>query len=151
MGDVVSLVEKAQETYNQEEAVKLQKKMASKTFTLEDYLDQIQKMRQMGGLQSLMGMMPGMANQSMSGNEEKELKQTEAIILSMTREERINPRIFGPSRRKRVAKGSGNTIFSVNQLIKKFDKIKLTMKKVAKNKKHQKQLMAQFGAGQFGK
>jgi signal recognition particle subunit SRP54 len=151
MGDVVSLVEKAQETYNQEEAVKLQKKMASKTFTLEDYLDQIQKMRQMGGLQSLMGMMPGMGSQSMSGNEEKELKQTEAIILSMTREERINPRIFGPSRRKRVAKGSGNTIFSVNQLIKKFDKIKLTMKKVAKNKKHQKQLMAQFGAGQFGK
>jgi len=149
MGDVVSLVEKAQENFDAQEAQKLQKKMASSTFTLEDYLEQFQKIRQMGSLQSLMEMMPGLGGQIPKDFDEKEIKREEAIILSMTRAERVNPRILGPSRRKRVAKGSGNTIFSVNQLLKKFEKMRNTMKKVAKNKKHQQNFMAQMGAGQF--
>lgn len=147
MGDVVSLVEKAQETYDVNEAVALQKKMASSTFTLQDYLEQFQKVKKMGNLQSLVEMMPGMGGQLPQGGiDEKEIKKEEAIILSMTMKERKNPLILGPPRRKRVALGSGSTVYDVNQLLKKFEKMKLMMKKVSKNKKYQAQMMAQMGA-----
>ncbi|MFP4382535.1 MAG: signal recognition particle protein [Spirochaetia bacterium] len=147
MGDVVSLVEKAQETIDEEEALKLQKKMASATFTLEDYLEQFQRVRKMGSLQSLVDMIPGAKGKiDESDIDEKEIKREEAIILSMTRGERQNHRIIGPSRRKRIAKGSGTSVFQVNQLIKKFEKMKNMMKKVSKNKKYQSQLMSQFGS-----
>lgn len=147
MGDIVSLVEKAQEQASEEDAIKLQKKMANASFTLEDYLDQFQKVKKMGSMQSLMEMIPGMAgNIPEDAVDEKAMKREEAIILSMTLKERRNHRIIGPPRRKRIALGSGTSVAEVNRLLKKFDKTRLMMKKVAKNKKMQSQLMQQFGA-----
>jgi signal recognition particle subunit SRP54 len=146
MGDVVSLVEKAQETIDEAEALKMQQKMQSATFTLEDYLEQFTRIKKMGNLQSLIEMIPGAkGNVSEDDIDEKELKKEEAIILSMTLKERRNHRIIGPSRRKRVAKGSGTAVFDVNRLLKKFEKMRLTMKKVAKNKKYQADMMSQLG------
>ncbi len=145
MGDVVSLVEKAQETFNADEALDLQNKMAGGSFTLEDYLEQFRKVRKMGSMQQLLGMMPGLAGQIDANSvDEGAIKKEEAIILSMTRKERRNPLILGPGRRKRIANGSGTTIFDVNQLLKKFEKTKLMMKKVARNKGMQNQMMQQL-------
>jgi signal recognition particle subunit SRP54 len=146
MGDVVSLVEKAQETFDAKEAAALQDKMAGGVFTLEDYLDQFRKVKKMGSVQSLMAMMPGLAGQvDPSMVDEGAMKREEAILSSMTKKERRNHLILGPGRRKRIANGSGTTIYDVNQLIKKFEKTKLMMKKVAKNKGMQNQMMQQFG------
>ncbi len=146
MGDVVSLVEKAQENFDAQEAVDLQNKMAGGVFTLEDYLEQFKKVKKMGSMQSLMAMMPGLAGQiDPSMIDEGGMKKEEAIICSMTKKERRNHLILGPSRRKRIANGSGATIYDVNQLIKKFEKTKLMMKKVAKNKGMQSQMMQQLG------
>ncbi len=142
MGDVVSLVEKVQETIETDEAEKLQEKMAKSTFTLEDYLDQFARMRKMGSMQSLLEMIPGMAGQiDESKLDEKQWKREEAIILSMTLEERRNHRIIGPPRRKRIARGSGTSVSAVNRLLKNFDKSRTMMRKMAKNKKMQQQLM----------
>jgi signal recognition particle subunit SRP54 len=142
MGDVVSLVEKVQETIELDEAEKLQEKMAKSTFTLEDYLDQFARMRKMGSMQSLLEMIPGMAGQiDESKLDEKQWKREEAIILSMTLEERRNHRIIGPPRRKRIARGSGTSVSAVNRLLKNFDKSRNMMRKMAKNKKMQQQLM----------
>ena len=146
MGDVVSLVEKAQETIEVEDAKKLEEKMAKATFTLEDYLEQFQRVKKMGSIKSLIDMVPGAAGQiSEDDIDEKEMKREEAIILSMTIQERRNHRIIGPSRRKRIAKGSGTNVYEVNRLLKKFDKMRLMMKKMTKNKKYQAKLMNQFG------
>ena len=146
MGDVVSLVEKAQETIQAEEAEELERKIASATFTLQDYLDQFQRVRKMGSIQSLIDMIPGMKGQiSEDDIDEKEIKHEEAIILSMTPTERRNHRIIGPPRRKRIARGSGTSVYEVNKLLKKFDKMRTTMKKMSKNKKYQSQLMSQMG------
>ncbi|WP_020612770.1 signal recognition particle protein [Sediminispirochaeta bajacaliforniensis] len=146
MGDVVSLVEKAQETIDLEEAAALQEKMISATFTLEDYLESFARMRKMGSVQSLLEMIPG-AKGAISEDDidEKEMKKEEAIILSMTIVERRNHRIIGPSRRKRIAKGSGSSVAEVNRLIKRFEKMRLMMKKVSKNKKYQAKLMQNLG------
>jgi len=146
MGDVVSFVEKAQETIDLKDAVKLQKKMASATFNLQDYLEQIQRMNKMGPLESLIEMIPG-AKGAISEDDinKEELKREQAIILSMTMAERENFRIIGPSRRKRIAKGSGSAVYDVNRLLKKFEKMRQTMKKVAKNKKYQAQMLKQMG------
>lgn len=146
MGDVISLVEKAQETIDLEEAEKLQKKMVSATFTLEDYLEQFTRIRKMGNINSLLEMIPG-AKGAISEDDidEGEMKREEAIILSMTKAERHNHRILGPSRRKRVAKGSGTTVYDVNRLLKKFEKMRLMMKKVAKNKKYQANMLKSLG------
>jgi signal recognition particle subunit SRP54 len=146
MGDVVSLVEKAQETFDAKEAAALQDKMAGGVFTLDDYLDQFRRVKKMGSMQSLLAMMPGLAGQvDPSMIDEGSMKKEEAILSSMTKKERRNHLILGPSRRKRIANGSGTTIYDVNQLIKKFEKTKLMMKKVAKNKGMQNQMMQQFG------
>ncbi|HTH12946.1 MAG TPA: signal recognition particle protein, partial [Spirochaetia bacterium] len=146
MGDVVSLVEKAQETFDANEAAALQDKMAGGVFTLDDYLDQFRRVKKMGSMQSLLAMMPGLAGQvDPSMIDEGGMKKEEAILSSMTKKERRNHLILGPSRRKRIANGSGTTIYDVNQLIKKFEKTKLMMKKVAKNKGMQNQMMQQFG------
>ena len=150
MGDVVSLVEKAQETVNQEEAEKLQRKMARNEFTLEDMLLQFQQVKKMGSVQSLVEMIPGM--QAQLGNRELDtsgMKKQEAIILSMTKKERQNHLIIGPSRRKRIAKGSGTSVAEVNKLIKQFEKTKLAMKKLSRNKGLQGKLMSQLGGGNF--
>lgn len=146
MGDVVSLVEKAQETVDQEEAEKLQKKMARNEFTLEDMLQQFQQVKKMGSLQSIMDMIPGMANQTV---DTEGIKKNEAIICSMTKKERRNHLILGPSRRKRIALGSGTTVADVNKLIKQFEKTKLAMKKISRNKGLQGKLMSQFAGGKF--
>ncbi len=146
MGDVVSLVEKAQETIEIEDAKKLEEKMAKATFTLEDYLEQFQRVKKMGSIKSLIDMVPGAAGQiSEDDIDEKEMKREEAIILSMTIQERRNHRIIGPSRRKRIALGSGTNVYEVNRLLKKFEKMRLMMKKMTKNKKYQAKLMSQFG------
>lgn len=146
MGDIVSLVEKAQETIDAEEAEKLQKKMMSETFTLQDMLDQIQRVKKMGSMQSLIEMMPGLAGQLGDRDiDTSAMKTQEAIILSMTKKERENHLIIGPSRRKRIAKGSGTSVAEVNRLIKQFEKTRLTMKKLTKNKGMQAKFMQQFG------
>jgi len=146
MGDVVSLVEKAQENFDAQEAVDLQNKMAGGVFTLDDYLDQFRKVKKMGSMQSLLAMMPGLAGQIDAGAlDDGHMKVEEAILTSMTKKERRNHLILGPSRRKRIAQGSGTTIYAVGQLIKKFEKTKLMMKKVAKNKGMQSQMMQQLG------
>ncbi len=146
MGDIVSLVEKAQETIDMEEAEKLQKKMASNEFTLQDMLEQLQRVKKMGPMQSLMEMIPGLAGQiSEQDIDTSGMKVQEAIILSMTKKERANHLIIGPSRRKRIAKGSGTSVAEVNRLIKQFEKTRLTMKKVSRNKGMQNRMMQQFG------
>ena len=146
MGDVVSLVEKAKETIEIEEAEHLEKKMASARFTLQDYLDQFQRIKKMGSIQSLIEMIPGASGTIDEDSvDEKEIKKEEAIILSMTFKERNNYKIVGPARRKRIAKGSGTSVFDVNHLIKKFEKMRLMMKKATKNKKYQTQLLSKFG------
>jgi signal recognition particle subunit SRP54 len=135
MGDVVSLVEKAQAAINREEAEALQQKIEASTFTLADFLDQFKRMRKMGSVKSLLEMIPGLSGQLREEDvNETEMKRQEAIILSMTPGERENYRIIGPSRRKRVARGSGTSVFAVNQLLKRFEKARLMMKKAVKNK-----------------
>jgi len=147
MGDVVSLVEKAQETIAEEEAMELQEKMEAATFTLADYLEQFGRIKKMGSIQSLIEMIPG-AKGAVSEDDidEREMKMEEAIILSMTPAERDNYRIIGPSRRKRIAKGSGTSVYDVNHLLKKFEKMRLMMKKVARNKKYQAEMMSKLGS-----
>lgn len=152
MGDIVSLVEKAQETIDIEEAEKLQKKMASNEFTLQDMLDQLQRVKKMGPMQSLLEMVPGLAGQIQDQDiDTSGMKSQEAIILSMTKKERANHLIIGPSRRKRIAKGSGTSVAEVNRLIKQFEKTKLAMKKMSRNKGMQNKLMGGLGGmGGFG-
>jgi signal recognition particle subunit SRP54 len=145
MGDVVTLVEKAQTTIDVREAEELQEKIAKQTFTLEDYLDQFRRVRKMGSIQSLIEMIPGAkGNIDEDAIDEGELKRDEAIILSMTLSERRNHRIVGPSRRKRIARGSGSSVYDVNKLLKKFEKTRLMMKKMTKNKKNQEKILSQF-------
>ena len=142
MGDIVSLVEKAQQTVDEEQAKKLQEKMARNEFTLNDMLDQFENVGKMGSVSSLLDMIPGLAGQideskiDLSG-----MKKQKAIIQAMTQKERNNHLIIGPSRRKRIAKGSGTSVAEVNKLIKQFEKTKLTMKKLTKNRGMQAKLM----------
>ncbi|MDD4010530.1 MAG: signal recognition particle protein [Sphaerochaetaceae bacterium] len=145
MGDVVSLVEKAQETFDQEKALKLQEKMAKSAFDLGDYLEQLESMTKMGGIEKLAQMLPGGASISEDDIDKKELLQEKAIIQSMTFSERKNSYIIGPARRKRIAKGSGTNLSDVSRLLKKFEKLRLQMKKIAKNKKYQAALLQQMG------
>ena len=146
MGDVVTLVEKAQKTMELGEAQDLQEKLASETFTLEDMLDQYRRMRKMGNLQSLVDMIPGLKGSGAEERiDEKEMRHEEAIILSMTPMERKNYRIVGPKRRTRVAKGSGTSVHEVNRFLKKFEKTCLMMKKMSKNTKYQAQVLSQLG------
>ena len=142
MGDIVSLVEKAQQTVDEEEAKKLQAKIARNEFTLNDMLAQFENVGKMGSVSSLLDMIPGLAGQideskiDLSG-----MKKQKAIIQAMTQKERNNHLIIGPSRRKRIAKGSGTSVAEVNKLIKQFEKTKLTMKKLTKNRGMQAKLM----------
>ncbi|MEM9159634.1 MAG: signal recognition particle protein [Verrucomicrobiota bacterium] len=146
MGDVVSLVEKAQETIDQDDAEKMANRMMSADFNFEDMLAQFQQVKKMGSMQSLMSMMPGMNNFKMDDKAEKQMKQSEAIILSMTVQERRKPNLLNASRRNRIAKGSGVKISQVNQLIKQHMQMKKMMKKMqggGKMKKMMKQMKAQ--------
>ncbi|MBU1880927.1 signal recognition particle protein, partial [bacterium] len=135
MGDIVTLVEKAQETVDQESAEKLAEKIARQEFTLEDFLDQFKQIKKMGSLDQILGMVPGLGKQ-LKGMEldEKELKHTEAIILSMTLEERRKPHLINGSRRKRIAIGSGTSVQQVNQLLKQYEQLRGMMKSMGKMK-----------------
>jgi len=133
MGDVLSLIEKAEESVNSEEAKSLQQRMLSQKFNLEDFLSQLKQIKKLGPLDQLMGMVPGF--NKMSGGmkvNEKQLGRTEAIINSMTRLERKKPDILNGSRRKRIAKGSGTTVEEVNQLLKQFEQLKNMFRSLTK-------------------
>ncbi|MBZ0178507.1 MAG: signal recognition particle protein [Melioribacteraceae bacterium] len=128
-GDIVSLVEKAQQQFDEREAEDLEKKLLSNKFDFEDFLKQIKMIKKMGSLQSLLGMVPGLGkNLKETDIDDKQLVRVEAIIQSMTKQERKNPKILNGSRRKRIAKGSGNSIQDVNRLIKQFNEMQKMMK-----------------------
>ncbi|MEG0518755.1 MAG: signal recognition particle protein [Bacteroidales bacterium] len=132
MGDVVSLVEKAQEQFDEEEARKLQKKLVKDQFTLSDFYDQIQQIKKMGNIKDLASMLPGVGKALRDVDiDNSSFKGVEAIILSMTQEERNNPQLINGSRRKRIAQGSGTSIVEVNRLLKQFEDTKKVMKHMA--------------------
>lgn len=131
MGDVLSLIEKAQEAVTEEEAKKMQEKMIANSFTFEDYLTQLESLKKMGSLKDILGMIPGLGNKLKGVNiDEGQLEVNKAIIQSMTPEERRNPDIIKASRRQRIAKGSGTTVQQVNMLIKQFYDSKEMMKQL---------------------
>lgn len=131
MGDIVSLVEKAQEQFDEEEARKLQRKLAKDQFTFDDFLKQIQQVKKMGNMKDLMGMIPGMGKAIKDIDfDDNAFKSIEAIIHSMTPQERNNPDVLNGSRRARIAKGSGTTVADVNKLIKQFEETRKIMKMV---------------------
>lgn len=128
-GDIVSLVEKAQQQFDGREAEDLEKKLLSNKFDFEDFLKQIKMIKKMGSLQSLLGMVPGLGkNLKETDIDDKQLVRVEAIIQSMTKQERKNPKILNGNRRKRIARGSGNSIQDVNRLIKQFNEMQKMMK-----------------------
>ena len=136
MGDVLSLIEKAEQAFDEKKANELEKKIRESTFTLDDYLDQFQQIKKMGNIEQLAGMMPGMKPGALKDAkvDEKALARTEAIIKSMTRLEREKPDIINASRRKRIAAGSGTSVEEVNKLLKQFDQIKKLMKQFSNPK-----------------
>ena len=151
MGDVVSLVEKAQETIDQKEAEKMAEKLRKADFNLEDFLAQLQQVKKMGSMQSIVGMMPGMSGVQLPDNSDRQMARTEAIIKSMTIQERRKPEILNGSRRKRIADGSGVKIVEVNQLLKQFQQMQQMMKmfKGGGAKKMMRQMEAMKGKGGF--
>lgn len=129
MGDIVSLVEKAQNAYNEEEAMKLQRKIAKNQFNFDDYLSQIQQIKKMGNLKDLASMIPGVGKAIKDIDiDDNAFKGIEAMIYSMTKEERRNPQLINASRRQRIAKGSGTNIADVNRMIKQFEEMRKVMK-----------------------
>lgn len=137
MGDVLSLIEKAQEAVSEEDAKKLEKKLRENSFTLDDYLMQFDAMKKMGGIKNVLSMMPGMSNKVKINDgdiDEKKLLSMKAIIQSMTKKERDNPSIINFSRKTRIANGSGTSVQEVNKLLKQFEQTKQMMKQM-KNKK----------------
>jgi signal recognition particle subunit SRP54 len=138
MGDVVSLVERAAEAVDEEDARLMEERMRKGQFTLEDFLEQLQHMKKLGSLESIIGMLPGggdmLANADMSRGE-REFRRMEGIICSMTPLERRKPNILNASRRRRIAKGSGVTVTEVNTLLQKFGQMQKMMKKMSKFQK----------------
>ncbi len=134
MGDVLTMIEKAQEAIDEEEARKLEQKMKKAEFDFEDYLSSMNQMKKMGGLTSILGMMPGMGGMKMpeidESEAEKGMKRTESIIYSMTPEERRNPSLLNPSRKRRIANGAGVDISEVNRLVKQFEQARKMMKQM---------------------
>lgn len=136
MGDVLTLIEKAQEAVTEEQAKKMQKKMLENAFTLEDYLEQFESMKKMGGAQALVSMMPGLSGKIKEGDiDEGKIERTKAIILSMTKKERTDPSIINSSRKKRIAAGSGTSVQEINQLLKQFDQTKQLIKQLKGGKR----------------
>ena len=140
MGDVVSLVEKAVEAVEAEDAARLERKLRTASFDFDDFLAQFKMMRRMGPLENILGMLPGLSNVQGLSIDEKQLKRTEAIVLSMTKEERTRPDILNARRRQRIARGSGSTVTEVNDLLRRFDQMRKLMKNAGKMKK----MMAQM-------
>ena len=134
LGDILTLIEQAQQAFDEEEARKVAEKLATESFTLEDFLDQLQQMKKMGSMKKMLGMLPGMGQmkQQLDQFDDREIDRTEAIIRSMTPGERRNPKILNGSRRLRIARGSGMTVTDVNQLVQRFDQAAKMMKTVAR-------------------
>jgi signal recognition particle subunit SRP54 len=148
MGDVVSLVEKAAAAIDEEEAARLEKKIRTATFDFNDFLSQLQLLSKMGPLENILGMLPGMSNLKGFSVDGKRLKRTEAIVLSMTKDERKRPEILNARRRQRIARGSGTTVTEINTLLRQFDQMRKLMKNAGKMKK----MLARVpGAGTFGR
>ncbi len=134
MGDVISLVERAQQSFDEDEARRLQKKMFQNTFGLDDFLSQIQKIKKMGNLKDLIGMMPGVSSKVKDLDvDDESFKPIESIIYSMTPNERKNPDILNGSRKERIARGSGTSVQEINQLVKQFNQMKKMMKLMKKS------------------
>lgn len=157
MGDVLSLIEKAAQTVDEEKEKAMSQKLKKGQFDFNDYLDSMNQMRKMGGLQSILSMLPGMGGQ-MKGLEdaidEKKMARTEAIVLSMTKEERSNPKLLNPSRKNRIARGAGVDIAEVNRLVKQFEQMQKMMKQMPGmmgGKKGRRGGMGMMGMGGFGK
>src|SRR5215813_6357339 len=147
MGDVLSLIEKAEQQVDEKQAEALQEKMRKDQFTLEDFLQQMKQVRKMGPLSGIIGMLPGMGAMKQLKNadiDERELDRTEAIILSMTPAERADPHLINGSRRKRIANGSGTRVQHVNQLAKQFDQMRVLMKSMANGKMPSPEKMAKM-------
>ncbi len=137
MGDVLTLIEKAQNAITEEDALKMAKKMKENSFDLEDYLEQLSNMKKMGSMKDMLEMIPGMSRQLKGQDinvDEKQLERTKAIILSMTLKERRNPSIINGSRRKRIAKGSGTQVQDVNRLLNQFEQTRQMMKRISSGK-----------------
>lgn len=134
LGDILTLIEQAQQAFDEEEATKMAEKLATETFTLEDFLEQMQQMKKMGSMKKMLGMLPGMGSMKdqLENFDEREIDRTEAIIRSMTPGERRNPKVLNGSRRLRIARGSGMTVTDVNQLVQRFDQAAKMMKTVAR-------------------
>lgn len=156
MGDVLSLVEKAQQTFDMEEAKKMERKLRKDEFTLDDFLSQMQQVKKLGSLENILGMIPGMGGlkKQLEGQnidlDGKEMRQIEAIIKSMTPAERANIDIINGSRRKRIALGSGTRVQDVNKLLKQFGEMKKMMKKMKKMQKGKKGFPGLGGLGGLG-
>ena len=133
MGDILSLIEKAEAAYDEKNALELEKKLREQTFTLDDFLDQMRQLKKMGNLESILGMLPGVKAGSLKDAQidEKQMGRIEAMILSMTKEERMKPEIINGSRRKRIAAGSGTTVEDLNKLLRQFDQMKKMMKQLS--------------------
>jgi signal recognition particle subunit SRP54 len=140
MGDIVGLVEKAAEAVDEEEAARMERKLRTASFDFNDFLAQFKMMKKMGPLENILGMIPGMSNVQGLSVDEKQLKRTEAIVLSMTHEERSRPDILNARRRQRIARGSGSTVTEVNDLLQRFNQ----MRKMMKNAGKMKRMMAQM-------
>ena len=136
MGDVLSLIEKAEQAFDEKKAAELEKKLRQQTFTLDDYLDQFNQVKKMGNMEQIMAMIPGVKPGSLKDAkiDEKALDRTQAIILSMTRAERAHPEMLNASRKKRIAAGSGTSVEEVNKLLKQFEQIKALMKQFSGGK-----------------
>ncbi|HEX3040985.1 MAG TPA: signal recognition particle protein [Solirubrobacterales bacterium] len=150
MGDVLSLIEKAEQQVDEDEAEAMQEKMRRDQFTLDDFLKQMKQVRKMGPLSGIIGMLPGMGAMKQLKNadvDERELDRVQAIILSMTPQERANPGLINGSRRKRIAAGSGTKVQSVKQLVKQFDQMRVLMKSMANGQMPTPQQMANLAGG----
>ena len=131
MGDMLTLIEQAEKVFEKEKAEEAAAKMLEGEFTLADFLDQLQQLKKMGSLQGIMGMMPGMPKEMKNAEiPEDQVRRTEAIIFSMTAQERANPELINGSRRVRISKGSGTTVADVNRFVKQFSEMKKMMKQM---------------------
>jgi signal recognition particle subunit SRP54 len=135
MGDVMTLIEKAEGAYDQEQAAELERKLRKSEFGLDDFLEQMRQIRRLGPLQSLIGMIPGMGKELRGAKiDEREFDRIQAIILSMTPQERRHPELIKGSRRLRIAQGSGTNVQAVKQLIKQFEQMRKVMRSVAQGR-----------------
>jgi signal recognition particle subunit SRP54 len=149
MGDVVSLVEKAAEAVDLDDAQRMEEKMRKGQFSLDDFLEQLRQMKKLGSLESIVGMLPGGAEALKGadlGKQEKEFRQMEAMICGMTPQERHNPHILNARRRQRIAKGSGVSVTELNTMLNRFSQMQQMMKKMGKFQK----MMARMGGGAAG-